>query len=175
MGEQKGLEKTLGYKAILLITINSIMGTGIFFLPAVGAKYAGPSSLIAWALMAVIAIYTSMCFAELTSMFPKSGGIYEFAKQAYGRTISFFIGWTTLIAGYITIAMLVIGAIQYIFPAENVYWIIAIASIFIVVWVVLVLDLLCHGWSVSLMGAIVGDNKHNEGFAGEDAFCRSFV
>ena len=134
MGEKRELEKTLGYKAILLITINSIMGTGIFFLPAIGAKYAGPSSLIAWAIMAVIAIYTSMCFAELTSMFPKSGGIYEFAKQAYGRTISFFIGWTTLIAGYITIAMLIIGAIQYIFPTENTYLIVGLASIFIILF-----------------------------------------
>ena len=37
------LKKVLSYRAILLITINSIMGTGIFFLPAVGARHAGPA------------------------------------------------------------------------------------------------------------------------------------
>jgi len=115
MGE---LKKEIGYKALLLIVINSIMGTGIFFLPAIGAKIAGPASLIAWLVLSVVAIYISMCFAELTSMFPKEGGVYEFCKQAYGRFFSFIIGWTTLIASHITIAMLIIGAIQYLLPFD---------------------------------------------------------
>ncbi|MBW2992907.1 amino acid permease [Candidatus Woesearchaeota archaeon] len=112
------LKKVLSYKAILLITINSIMGTGIFFLPALGAGAAGPASLVSWGIMAVIAIYISMCFAELTSMFPKAGGVYEFCKQAYGRFWSFIIGWTTIVAGNVTIAMLVVGAIHYLLPVE---------------------------------------------------------
>ena len=101
---------------ILVITINSILGTGIFFLPAVGARISGPASIIAWAILSVISIYISMVFAELTSMFPKAGGIYEFCKQAFGRFFSFIIGWMTIIAGNVTIAMLVVGAIQYLVP-----------------------------------------------------------
>ncbi|MBW2980551.1 amino acid permease [Candidatus Woesearchaeota archaeon] len=110
------LKKVLNYPTILLITINSIMGTGIFFLPAVGARHAGPASLISWAIMALISVYIAMCFGELTSMFPKAGGVYEFCKHAYGRFASFIIGWATLMAGNITIAMLVVGAIQYLLP-----------------------------------------------------------
>lgn len=110
------LEAVLSYRTILLITINSIMGTGIFFLPAVGAGVSGPASILAWLFMSFIAVYISMCFAELVSMFPNSGGIYEFCKQAYGRFFSFIIGWMTLVAGNITIAMLVVGAIQYLLP-----------------------------------------------------------
>ena len=113
------LKKVLNYPTILLITINSIMGTGIFFLPAVGAKTAGPASVLSWLILSIISIYIAMCFAELTSMFPKSGGIYEFCKQAYGRFISFIIGWMTIIAGNITIAMLVVGAIQYLMPTGD--------------------------------------------------------
>ncbi len=111
-----GLKRVLGFPAILLIVINSIMGTGIYFLPAVGAKYAGPMSIISWVIMSIIAIYISMCFAELVSMFPKAGGVYEYSKQAYGRFTSFLVGWITLIAGNITIAMLVVGAVQYLLP-----------------------------------------------------------
>ena len=59
-----------------------------------------------------------MCFGELTSMFPEAGGIYEFCKQAYGYFWSFIIGWTTMLAGNITIAMLIVGAIHYIVPAN---------------------------------------------------------
>ena len=87
--EEPKLEKTLSYPVILIITINSILGTGIFFLPAVGARMSGPASLIAWAILSVVAIYISMFFAELTSMFPKAGGDYEFCKQAFGRFWSF--------------------------------------------------------------------------------------
>ena len=110
------LKKVLSFKVILLITINSIMGTGIYFLPAIGAKYSGPMSIISWFIMSLVAIYISMCFAELVSMFPKAGGVYEYTKHAYGRFTSFIIGWITFIAGNITIAMLVVGAVQYLLP-----------------------------------------------------------
>ena len=110
------LKKVLDFKVILLITINAIMGTGIFFLPAIGAGVAGPASILSWVAMGIIAIYISMCFAELTSMYPSAGGVYEFCKHAYGRFASFIIGWTTMIAGNITIAMLIVGAIQYLVP-----------------------------------------------------------
>ena len=102
------LEKVLSYKAILLITINSIVGTGIFFLPAVGARIAGPASILSWVVLSFVGIYIAMCFGELTSMYPEAGGVYEFCKQAYGKFLSFIIGWATLIAANITISMLVV-------------------------------------------------------------------
>ncbi len=113
------LKRVLSYKVILLITINSMMGTGIFFLPALGAKIAGPASLISWLIFSIIAIYIAMCFGELTSMFPKSGGVYEFSKHAYGRFGSFLVGWLNLITGNITIAMLILGAIRYLLPVGS--------------------------------------------------------
>lgn len=128
------LKKVLSYRAILLITINSIMGTGIFFLPAVGARHSGPASIISWLIMALISIYIAMCFAELTSMYPKAGGVYEFCKHAYGRFPSFIIGWATLIAGNITIAMLVVGAIQYLLPFHMPYLKIPISLLFVLIF-----------------------------------------
>ncbi len=125
------LKKVLGFPAILLITINSIMGTGIFFLPAVGAAASGPASIISWIFLSFISIYIAMCFGELSSMFPKSGGIYEFCKQAYGRFFSFIIGWITVIAGNITIAMLVVGAVQYLLPVGSAIIKIGISLLFI--------------------------------------------
>lgn len=112
------LKRILNFPTMLLIVINSIMGTGIYFLPSIVAKYVGYMSLIPWIIMSLIAIYISMCFAELSSMFPKAGGVYEYSKQAYGRFTSFLIGWITLIAGNITIAMLIVGAIHYLLPYD---------------------------------------------------------
>jgi basic amino acid/polyamine antiporter, APA family len=126
------LKSTLSFPVILLITINSIMGTGIFFLPALGAAKAGPMSLISWVILSFISIYIAMCFGELASMYPKSGGIYEYCKQAYGSFTSFLVGWMTLIAGNVTIAMLVVGAIRYLNPAMPDIFKILISLVFII-------------------------------------------
>ncbi len=112
------LQRVLSYKVILLLTMNSMMGTGIYFLPALGAKLSGPASILSWLLISFLAIYTAMCFAELAGMFPKAGGIYEYSKHAYGKFPSFLMGWTAWIVGNITIAMLIVGAIQYLLPFE---------------------------------------------------------
>ena len=131
MEHKQELKKVLSFKVILLIIISSIMGTGIFFLPAVGAKHGGPASIISWVSFSIVAIYIGMCFGELSSMFPKAGGVYEFCKQAYGRFWSFIIGWITLVSGYITIAMLIVGAIHYLVPAD-IPWIKITTSLFFI-------------------------------------------
>lgn len=110
------LRKAIGHKTLVILTVNAIIGTGIFFLPAIGAKYAGPASLVSWILMSLIAIFISFYFAELVSIFPKSGGVYEYVKNAYGEFWSFIIGWTAWIVANITIAMLIVGALYYVFP-----------------------------------------------------------
>jgi APA family basic amino acid/polyamine antiporter/amino acid efflux transporter len=113
----KTLKKTIGKKTLIILTVNAIIGTGIFFLPALGAQYAGPASIISWILMSLIAVFISLYFAELVSMFPKSGGVYEYIKNAYGEFWAFIIGWTTWIVANITIAMLIVGALYYVFPS----------------------------------------------------------
>jgi APA family basic amino acid/polyamine antiporter/amino acid efflux transporter len=116
------LKKTIGKWALLLITLNAILGTGIFFLPAIGAKYAGPASILSWIIMSIVAIAISMYFAELISMFPKSGGVYEYIKKAYGEFYSFIFGWTAWIIANITIAMLIVGSLFYLFPGQPLFF-----------------------------------------------------
>jgi len=125
------LKRVLSYPVLLLIVINSILGTGIFFLPAMGAKIAGPASIISWLVLSVISIYMAMVFGELASMFPEAGGVYEFCKNAFGRFPSFLIGWLTLVGGNITIAMLMVGAIRYLLPFQITTPIIVVSIILI--------------------------------------------
>ena len=113
---------------------NAIIGTGIFFLPAIGAKYAGPASLLSWAIMSVVAIMISLCFAELISMFPKSGGVYEYTKNAFGEFFGFLIGWIGWIIANITIAMLVVGSFIYLFPSAPLLFHIGFSLFFILLF-----------------------------------------
>lgn len=108
------LKRTLDLDILLLLGINAIIGTGIFFIPGIAAKVAGPASIISWILVAVLALLISFCFAELISMFPKSGGIYEYSKNAFGSFTGYVVGWVGWVVANIIIAMLIIGSLEYL-------------------------------------------------------------
>jgi amino acid transporter len=113
------LKRSIGGKSLLLLSVSVILDAGIFFLPAIGALYAGPASILSWLLMSVVAIFISFYFAELVSMFPHAGGIYEFTRRAFGSFAAFLVGWISWIAANITIALLVVGSILYLLPHES--------------------------------------------------------
>jgi len=108
------LKKTLGFGTLLLLAVNAIIGTGIFFVPGIAAEIAGPASLISWIGVSIIAMFIAMCFAELVSMYPNCGGVYEYTKNAFGEFVGFTVGWTAWIVANITVAMLVIGSFSYL-------------------------------------------------------------
>lgn len=110
------LKKTLGFWMVAAIAFLNLINTGIFFGIQLGAKEAGIDSLIAWGILAVLSVYIAMCFSELIAMFPSAGGVYEFAKQAYGRFTSFLIGWIVWVSGNIATALFTVAAIDYIVP-----------------------------------------------------------
>ena len=128
------LRRALGFWTILSLSIGSIMGTGLFFGAATASKYSGSSLIIAWLVLAFIALYISFYFAELVSMYPKAGGIYEFSKHTYNRFFSFLMGWTAWIVSNLTTALLVVAAIDYLIPGNSKFWTkIAISILFILV------------------------------------------
>src|SRR3989338_2101460 len=112
------LKRSLGFWALLALSITSIIGTGMFFGPAIAAGYSGNASLISWLILAAISVYIAACFGELVAMFPKAGGIYEIAKQTYGRFWSFIVGWLAWLTENISTTLMVVAAIDYILPAQ---------------------------------------------------------
>lgn len=111
MGEHKmGL---VGATSLILL---NLAGTGMFFGPALSASYAGTAALIVWIWMGLQSIYVGMILSELVSLHPKSGGIYEFAKQAYGQFVSFLVGWVMWLVSTVTISILIVSALLYAFP-----------------------------------------------------------
>src|SRR3989338_1614798 len=127
------LKRVLGFWTILSLSIGSIMGTGMFFGAAIGSRISGNASILAWIVLSIIAVYISLYFAELVSMYPKAGGIYEFSKHAYGRFFSFIMGWTAWIVSNLTTALLVVAATDYLITDSTNIWIkIAISIIFII-------------------------------------------
>ncbi|HSM68959.1 MAG TPA: amino acid permease, partial [Xanthomonadales bacterium] len=80
----------LGYGAI---NLNSVIGAGIFGLPAVLAARAGYFSPWAFLLGGVMVLTIVLSFARAASMFKSSGGAIVYASHAFGPFIGFQTGW----------------------------------------------------------------------------------
>ncbi len=127
------LKRVLGFWTILSLAITSIMGTGMFFSVSIGSQKAGPGVIIAWVLLTLVGLYIAAFFGELSAMFPKAGGIYEFSKQAYSRWASFMVGWTAWFIGNIGVALTVVAAIDYIMPGKEAWLMkLAVSILFII-------------------------------------------
>ncbi len=126
------LKRVMGFWATLALSVSSIMGTGLYFGASVGSEISGNASILAWVILGVIAFWISLYFAELASMFPKAGGVYEFSKNAYSRFFSFIMGWVAWLVGNLTTALLVVAAIDYIIPGHSQFWLKIGISIFLI-------------------------------------------
>jgi basic amino acid/polyamine antiporter, APA family len=95
---QTGLVRAIGRWSLAALALNSIIGSGIFGLPATVAGLLGKRSvlavLIAGAAMGVI----MACFAEVASQFSEAGGPYLYARAAFGRLTGILVGWMLYLA-----------------------------------------------------------------------------
>lgn len=94
-----GLQKKLTLYGLTMIAVGSCIGSGIFVTPAqiAGAVPNAWLVLAVWALGGVIALTGALTFSELGGMFPKSGGVYVYLREAYGDLTGFLYGWVTLL------------------------------------------------------------------------------
>ena len=114
--EEVALKKSIGYWTALALSIGSIAGTTLFFGHATGVALSGTVFAVGLIVLGVLSIYISTLFAELVSMFPTTGGAYEFTKQAYNRFFSFIIGWTAWIVGSFSIVIVIVGTVTAFLP-----------------------------------------------------------
>ncbi len=106
------LKRGFGYWTILALSIGALLGTTLFFGAPIGAKYSGNLLIAAWIILSLVALYVASVFGELTAMFPKAGGAYEFSKQAYGKFASFMIAWTAWLFGSMSTVIIIIAAVN---------------------------------------------------------------
>ena len=78
---------------LVAITINGIIGAGIFGLPSKVYALIGTYSLIAFVACALVVALIILCFAEVSSRFEETGGPYLYAREAFQPAVAFEIGW----------------------------------------------------------------------------------
>jgi amino acid transporter len=90
---QTGLVRAIGRWSLAALAVNSIIGSGIFGLPATVAGLLGKSSVTAVLLAAAAMAVIMACFAEVASQFSEAGGPYLYARTAFGRLTGLRVGW----------------------------------------------------------------------------------
>jgi basic amino acid/polyamine antiporter, APA family len=83
--------------AVALI-VGVVIGAGIFKTPALVAAHAGGAGLFlfAWILGGVISLIGALCYAELATAYPHSGGDYHYLRRAFGQDMAFLFAWARM-------------------------------------------------------------------------------
>jgi APA family basic amino acid/polyamine antiporter len=107
------LPRRLGIWSAAAVLVGSTIGSGIFRVPSTVASQVGTvgAMMVLWVVGAVVALFGALTIAELAVLFPRSGGIYVFLREAYGPLPAFLFGWTELLV----IRPSALGAIAMLF------------------------------------------------------------
>ncbi len=94
------LDRSLGLYPTMMISIGAMIGSGIFVLPALGYKKAGPAVILAYVLAALVVLPAALSKAEMATAMPESGGTYLYIDRALGPlfgTIAGIGAWFSLV------------------------------------------------------------------------------
>jgi amino acid transporter len=107
------LPRRLGLLSAIAVVIGSIIGSGIFRSPAgIADRLPGPIPMLSiWVLGGLFALCGTLTLAEIASAIPKTGGIYAYLREAWGRGAAFLFGWAQLVV----IRAAALGAISMTF------------------------------------------------------------
>jgi basic amino acid/polyamine antiporter, APA family len=106
------LVRAIGLFSLTAMAVNGMVGAGIFVLPAQVAGILGPAALSAFVVAGLAVGLIVLCFAEVGSLFERSGGPYLYARAAFGDWIGFEMGWMLLIS-----RLTAVGAISNAFAS----------------------------------------------------------
>lgn len=117
-----GFKRVVSRWEIVAFSINDVIGSGVYLLPAAAAAILGPASIGAVVLAGFAVLLLVLCFAEAASYFDRPGGAYLYTRSAFGELVGFEVGWMTWIARVASVASLSVGfsqALSYLWPEAS--------------------------------------------------------
>src|SRR5260370_250386 len=78
--------------------VGAVLGTAVIALPALGARAAGPASLLAWLGLVLLSIALATTFAALGARYPDAGGVSTYVRRAFGARAAAVAGWCFYLA-----------------------------------------------------------------------------
>lgn len=95
------LARVLNLRDLTLLTIGSVIGSGIFLVPGEVLRQAGGQigpAMLVWLVGGVLSLLGALTYGELSAVNPKAGGLYIHLRDCFGPLPAFLFGWTLFFA-----------------------------------------------------------------------------
>ena len=114
------LRRSLGFTDLMLITIGTVIGSGIYLVPSIVLQQTGGKTGLAflvWSVAGLLSLLGALTYAELGAMKPEAGGLYAYLRDAFGPLPAFLYGWASfLVIASGSIAALSVAFADYFSP-----------------------------------------------------------
>jgi basic amino acid/polyamine antiporter, APA family len=133
------LARDLGVSHSTAIVVGTIIGSGIFLVPAEMMQAVGSARLVylAWLVGGLLSFFGALTYSELGAMKPQAGGEYVYVRDGYGPMAGFLYAWTWfVVAKPGSVATIVTGLVRILgtFPLFSFFSNSIIAHPFPVTW-----------------------------------------
>jgi amino acid transporter len=93
------LPRQLGFLSTTAVLIGSTIGSGIFRSPAgIAERLPGPLPLlVVWTTGGLFALCGALTLAEIAGALPRTGGLYVYLREGWGKLPAFLFGWSELV------------------------------------------------------------------------------
>jgi len=98
MEQARTLDRTLGFTDLVLIVIGTVIGSGIFIVPATVLTQTGQTlgpAMLVWLIAGILSLLGALTYGELGAANPDAGGLYVYIRDSFGPLPAFLYGWTT--------------------------------------------------------------------------------
>src|ERR1700681_3546695 len=116
------LARDLGLSHAGAVVVGTIIGSGIFLVPAEMMQAVGSARIVyaVWIVGGILSFFGALTYAELGAMKPQAGGEYVFIRDAYGPASGFLYAWTWfIIAKPASIASVTTGIVRVLGTFEG--------------------------------------------------------
>ncbi len=144
-GDTTESRQLLGFWTGTSLVVGNMIGSGIFLLPSALAAYGG-ISIIGWIFTTAGSLLLSIVFMHLSRSYPKIGGPYVYAREAFGNFAGFIVAygyWISILCGNAAIAIASVSYLSMVFPVLTTASHLDVLAALAVLWILT---------SVNLMG-----------------------
>ncbi len=112
---EQQLSRGLTFKENILITLSAVTpASSVFIIVPAVINGIGGASALAFVIAGIVGVFVALCYAELSSAFPITGGEYAFVARALGKPWGFGLFLMNLVSGILIIGVIASGAGQYL-------------------------------------------------------------
>ena len=109
-----GLKRDLGLFSVMAISIGAMVGSGIFILPALAFRIAGPTVVLAFLLAGILVLPAALSKIEMATAMPEDGGTYIYIERGMGPLLGTIAGVGTWFSLSFKGALALVGGVPYL-------------------------------------------------------------